>query len=324
MRSDATFSEVGHTRRKCRICYHRAFGFRAISVAFILLICPFYPSCSDPVFTADLHCHSIASDGLLSPADVVRRAAGNGIALLSLTDHDNLGGLSEARMEAEKAGMRFIDGVEISIEWGGVQVHILGYGFDVANATLNAGLASIHDGRLVRAQRMADALAEIGIDGCFEGALRHAGNPRLVSRAHFARHLVERGICEDVRSVFDAYLKPGKPGYVEHRWPSLQDAVDWVSGAGGIAAIAHPTRYKFPNAVLRKLITEFKQLGGQGLEVVSGTLPRSDLALCARLAKQFDLLASCGSDFHGPGESSVDLGRIEPLPDGLTPIWEAF
>lgn len=276
------------------------------------------------VSIVDLHCHSTASDGLLAPADVVRRAADNGVTLLALADHDTLDGLPEARAEAERRGLRFIDGVEISIEWAGAQVHILGHRFDTGNAALIAGLASTRGGRLERARRMADALAAIGLDGCFEGAMRHAGNPRLISRAHFARHLVERGVCKDVRSVFEAYLTPGKPGYVEHRWPSLQDAVGWISEAGGIASVAHPTRYKFPRSALRKLLKEFKAAGGQGLEVVSGAMPRESIASCAHLAKTLGFLATCGSDFHGPDESMADLGRIAPLPDGLTPIWETF
>lgn len=277
-----------------------------------------------PVLIADLHCHSTASDGLLPPADLVRRAADNGVTLLALADHDTLDGLPEARAEAGRHGLRFINGVEISIEWSGAQVHILGHRFDADNAALIAGLTSIHEGRLERAHRMADALAAIGLDGCLDGAMRHAGNPRLISRAHFARHLVERGVCKDVRSVFDAYLTPGKPGYVDHRWPSLQDAVGWVIGADGIASVAHPTRYKFPRNTLRKLLKEFKTAGGQGLEVVSGAMPRESIAQCARMAQEFDFLATCGSDFHGPDESMVDLGRIAPLPDKLTPIWEIF
>ncbi len=284
---------------------------------------PGFPHLS-AVFVADLHCHSTASDGLLAPADLVHRAADNGVTLLALTDHDTLDGLPEARAEAERNGLRFIPGVEISIEWSGAQVHVLGHDFDANNAALIAGLASIHDGRIERARRMAAALAAIGLDGCFEGAMRHAGNPGLISRAHFARHLVERGVCKDVRSVFEAYLVPGKPGYVEHRWPSLQDAVDWVNGAGGLASIAHPTRYNFTRSALRQLLKEFKAAGGRGLEVVSGAMPRESIAQCARLAETLGLAATCGSDFHGAGESLTDLGRIAPLPDGLTPIWELF
>jgi predicted metal-dependent phosphoesterase TrpH len=272
----------------------------------------------------DLHCHSSASDGLLPAADVARRAAANGVEMLSLTDHDNLGGLAEARQIADETGMRFINGVEISIEWGGLQVHVLGYNFDASDAVLNAGLESIRAGRLERARRMALELEKIGIAGSFEGALRYAENPTLVSRAHFARYLVEIGVCKDVRSVFDSYIVPGRPGYVDHRWVTLADAVGWISGAGGIASVAHPGRYKFSRPEMRSLLEEFKTLGGQAVEVISGSHSAENVALFSRLAREFGFMASCGSDFHGPGESYVDLGKIPPLPATLTPVWDAF
>ena len=272
----------------------------------------------------DLHCHSTASDGLLSPADIVRRAAANDVEMLALTDHDNLDGLAEARSVAEAGGMRFVNGVEISIEWGGLQVHVLGYAFDAQAPALTAGLEQIRSGRLDRARRMAAALEQIGIAGVFEGALRYAENPTLVSRAHVARYLVEIGVSKDVRSVFENYIVPGKPGYVEHRWASLADAVGWIHAGGGVAAIAHPGRYKFSRSEMRTMLDEFKALGGRGLEVVSGSHSVDNVSLFGRLAREYGFLASCGSDFHGPGESYVDLGRTSPLPLGLTPIWEAF
>ncbi len=168
--------------------------------------------------------------------------------MLALTDHDDLGGLAAAKVVADETGMRFINGVEISIEWGGLQVHILGLNFDAADAGLNAGLASIRSGRVSRAQRMSAELDKVGIHGCFDGAMRHAENPSLISRSHFARYLVEIGVCKDVRSVFESYIVPGKPGYVDHRWATLEESVRWIVGAGGIAAVAHPGRYKFSKA----------------------------------------------------------------------------
>ena len=272
----------------------------------------------------DLHCHSSASDGLLSPAELVRRAAGNGVTLFSLTDHDDLSGLAAARATADQFGMRFINGVEISIEWSGLQVHVLGYNFDADNERLNAGLETIRSGRITRARRMSEALEKIGIGGCFAGALRYAENPSLISRAHFARYLVEAGVCKDVRSVFDAYIVPGRPGYVDHRWATLEESVGWVVGAGGIAAIAHPGRYKFSRSQMRKMLQEFKQCGGQAIEVVSGSHSADNVTLFGRLAKEFGFMATCGSDFHGPEESYVDLGKIDPLPASLKPVWEAF
>ena len=272
----------------------------------------------------DLHCHSTASDGLLAPAELVRRAAANGVELLALTDHDDLGGLSPARAVAESLGMRFINGVEISIEWGGLQVHILGYNFNAEDAALNTGLASIRSGRIVRAQRMSANLEKAGIPGCFDGAMRFAENPNLISRAHFARYLVECGVCKDVRSVFDSYIVPGRPGYVDHRWAILEESIGWIVGAGGIASIAHPGRYKFSRPEMRSLLDDFKSYGGQAIEIVSGSHSAENVAVFGRLAREYGFMASCGSDFHGPGESYVDLGRIEPLPHDLKPVWEAF
>lgn len=272
----------------------------------------------------DLHSHSNASDGLLEPAELVRRAANNAVELLSLTDHDNLGGLAEARQTAEAIGLRFVDGVEISIEWGGLQVHILGFNFDTGNAALNAGLEWIRSGRLRRARRMADELEKVGLEGCFEGALRHAANPTLISRSHFARYLVERGVCRDVRSVFESYIVPGKPGYVQHQWATLGEALGWIHGAGGVAAIAHPGRYKLSRAELRAMLEEFKSLGGAGLEVISGSHSGDHVACFARLCEEYGFLASCGSDYHGPDESYAEIGRVDALPTGVVPIWEAF
>ena len=276
------------------------------------------------MLNVDLHCHSSASDGLLPAADVARRAFANGVDLLALTDHDNLGGLPAARAVADEVGMGLVNGVEISIEWGGLQVHILGLGFAADDQALNDGLEAIRSGRVVRAQRMSAELEKIGIHCAFEGAMRHAENPTLISRAHFARYLVEAGVCKDVRSVFDAYLIPGRPGYVDHRWATLADSVGWIKGAGGIAALAHPGRYKFSKPQMRLLLEEFKELGGQAIEVISGSHSQENVAVFGRYAREYGFMASCGSDFHGPGESYVDLGKLAPLPSDLKPVWEAF
>jgi predicted metal-dependent phosphoesterase TrpH len=269
----------------------------------------------------DLHSHSSASDGLLSPDEVARRAAANGVDVLALTDHDETSGLPQARAVAEPLGLRFIDGVEISIEWGGLQVHVVGLGFDTRNAALAAGLETIRSGRVERARRMAEELERFGIPGCFDGAMRHAENPALIGRSHFARYLVEIGVSRDVRSVFDTLLVPGKPGYVTHRWATLEEALGWILGAGGVAALAHPGRYKFSRQELRALLGDFKAMGGQAIEVVSGSHSQEQSADFARLAREYGFLASCGSDFHGPGESHVDIGRHAPLPGDLAPVW---
>lgn len=270
----------------------------------------------------DFHCHSSVSDGLLSPPEVARRAAANGVDLWALTDHDDLGGLAEARVVAEEAGMGFVNGVEISIEWHGIPIHVVGLGFDAGHPALVGGLDGLRQGRMERARRMGDALAAIGLPGVYEGALRYVTNPSLISRAHFARYLVSIGIAKDVSSVFLHYLTPGKPGYVDHRWVTLSDAIDWVTTAGGVAVVAHPARYKaLSNGDMRRFLAEFKDLGGRGIEVVCGSHSPDHVLHYARLARHFAFHASRGSDFHGPEESYVDLGRLPQLPEDLKPVW---
>lgn len=269
----------------------------------------------------DFHCHSTVSDGLLPPAEVVARAGGLGVSHLALTDHDDIDGLPEARQAAEALGIGFVNGVEISIEWEGNPIHMVGLGFDASHPGFVTGLDSVRSGRVERARRMGDAFAAIGIHGVFEGAMRHAGNPLLISRAHFARHLVEIGLFKEPRNVFDHYLVPGKPGYVEHRWASLSDALGWIHAAGGVAVLAHPARYKISNAQMRRFLGDFKDLGGQAIEVVCGSHSPDHVLHYARLARHFSFHASRGSDFHGPTESYVDLGRLPNLPEDLKPVW---
>lgn len=271
---------------------------------------------------ADLHCHSTVSDGLLPPGEVVRRARDNGVELLALTDHDEIGGLAEARAEAAAIGLDFVNGVEVSVSWGDDQtVHIVALGFDDGYLPLAAGLAKVRGGRDSRAQRMAAELDKVGIHGAYEGALRYAGNPALISRSHFARYIVELGHAKDVKSVFDWWLAKGKPGYVEHPWATLEDAMAWIQGAGGLAVVAHPGRYRLSKAEMKALFSAFKELGGAGIEVLSGSHSEEHVREYAHLARQYGFLASRGSDFHGPGESYTDLGRLPPLPEDLEPIW---
>jgi len=270
---------------------------------------------------ADLHCHSTASDGTLAPADVVRRAHANGVDLLALTDHDELLGIAEAAAEAADLGLRFVPGVEISVSWLDQTLHIVGLGVDPANEALAAGLAKVRGGRDGRAMRIGEELARIGIHGAFQGALRYVGNPALVSRAHFARYLVEIGIAKNVHDVFLHYLARGKPGYVEHVWATLEDAVGWIKGAGGLAVIAHPGRYRLGNAEMHILFEQFRDLGGEAVEVSCGAHDGGQLLAFARMARKYGLLASRASDFHGPEDSPIDLGRASPLPPDLTPVW---
>lgn len=276
---------------------------------------------SSPVLNADLHCHSVCSDGVLRPAELAARAHANGVGLWALTDHDEVAGLAEARAAARELGMPFLDGIEISVTWTQQTVHIVGLRIDPADAALNAGLDGIRAGRLERARRMADGLLALDIPGSYEGALAYAGNPRLVSRTHFARFLVERGHCANLQAAFDRYLGDGKPAYAPGRWASLAEAVGWITAAGGRAVIAHPGRYRYTPMQFAALFDEFKALGGQAIEVVTGSHWPEQYGQYADVARRYGFLASCGSDFHSPSESRKDLGSMPPLPAGLKPVW---
>lgn len=273
------------------------------------------------VMNADLHCHSTVSDGLLSPADVARRAHANGVDLLALTDHDEVGGIDEAQAVADELGLGFAPGVEISVSFAGETIHIVGLGIDHRHPELVAGLRQVREGRDARAARIGDELARVGIPGALEGARGFAGNPALVSRAHFARFLVTSGVMPDVKTVFDHYLVRGKPGFVEHEWAQLEEAVGWIRAAGGIAVVAHPARYRLSTADMKRLFDRFQAAGGEAVEVVSGAHTPEEAARFACEARRRGLLASRASDFHGEKESAVDLGRCNPLPPDLTPVW---
>lgn len=274
------------------------------------------------ILNADLHCHSVVSDGTLTPEALAARAAANGVELWALTDHDEVGGQERAAAAAKACGIRYLCGVEISVTFLNQTVHILGLGVDPENIALREGLTATRGGRTARARDMAAELARVGIPGVFEGALKYVGNPELISRSHFARYLVEAGICPDTNSVFRKYLAQGKPGYVPHRWASLGDAVGWITGAGGVAVIAHPARYKFSANEEFALFTEFKGHGGAGVEVVTGSHTSAEYLTYGAAAKDYGLAASRGSDFHSPNESHTDLGSLPYLPGTLTPVWE--
>ena len=277
----------------------------------------------------DLHCHSNVSDGLLTPTDLVARAAGRGVKFLALTDHDDVAGLAEAAEAAARHGIQFINGVEVSVSWRSHTLHIVGLRIDPNHVPLAEGLRTIRNGRGARAELMAQSLAKAGIGGALEGAYRYAANPSIIGRTHFARFLVESGYSRDVRSVFKNYLVKGKPGYVPHQWALLPDVIGWIRGSGGVAVLAHPGRYtsgrkKMGRTTLRELLREFTDLGGQGIEVVSGAHTPEQYAEFARYAEEFGLCASCGSDFHGPGESYRDVGGLPDLPLGCRPVWQLW
>lgn len=269
----------------------------------------------------DLHCHSTVSDGLLTPAQLVEHAAARGVTMLALTDHDDIGGLDEARRVAAEKNITFINGVEISVNWRDQTLHIVGLGIDPDYPQLAQGLVSIRDGRTVRARNIAAQLDKFGIHGSFEGACSHAGDGQLIGRMHFARFLVQRGYAKDAKSVFKKYLVKGKPGYAPHIWVPLSDAISWIRGSGGRAVIAHPGRYKLGRDALDELLLEFRALGGEAIEVVTSSHTPEQSLLFARHTQRLGLLASRGSDFHGPGESYFDLGRMPELPPDCTPIW---
>lgn len=274
------------------------------------------------ILNADLHCHSVISDGTLTPETLAERAKTNGIELWSLTDHDEVSGQQRAMAAAQAQGLPYLTGTEISVTFAGETVHIVGLGFDADNAALKQGLHNTRGGREQRAMEMSDSLAKAGIHGAFDGALKFVGNPELISRTHFARFLVESGVCRETSEVFRKYLTEGKAGYVAHRWATLHDAVSWITQAGGIAIIAHPGRYKFTANEEYALFTEFKAHGGRAVEVVTGSHTRQEYVKYAETAKEFGLAASRGSDFHSPDESHTDLGALPFLPDDLTSVWE--
>jgi hypothetical protein len=272
---------------------------------------------------ADLHCHSRASDGAYPPAEVAARAASHGVNLWALTDHDTLDGVAQAQAAAAQLGMDFLTGVEISVTYAGKTVHIVGLGMDVGNAALVQGLAQTRRGRAGRMQAMADKLALLGIADAYAGALAFADSEDGLSRTHLAQFLVQAGHCSSMQAAFDQYLADGKPAFVPFQWAKLQDAVGWIRGAGGVAVVAHPARYKFADALEQAFFADFVAAGGQALEIMTGSHQQHELAHYADLAQQFGLAHSCGSDFHGVGHEDYDLGHYPFIKlSGLTPVWD--
>jgi predicted metal-dependent phosphoesterase TrpH len=269
----------------------------------------------------DLHCHSSVSDGALPPEAVAAYARNGGVDVWALTDHDEVGGVKHARFAALQLGMRFVAGVEISVTWANETVHIVGLQVNEDDPRLVKGLADTRNGRDQRGREIAARLAQAGIPGAYEGALKYVGNPDLLSRTHFARYLCEIGACSSTADVFRKYLTEGRPGYVPHRWATLSDAVAWIRGAGGIPVVAHPGRYRFSETAEAALFDEFKQLGGNTIEVVTGSHTPDQYALYAEVARRHGFMASRGTDFHAPGEARVEFDQLPPLPSNLKPVW---
>lgn len=269
----------------------------------------------------DLHNHSTRSDGLLSPTRLIELAARNGVDVVALTDHDTTAGVEEAADAAQAAGIRFVAGVEISVSWGETTLHVVGLGVDSRAPALEAGLRSLREGRVGRARRIAAELERLGFPDMLEGALALAGSELKLSRAHFARHLVERGGAKHTQAAFDKYLGRGRPAYVAHRWTTLENAVSWIRGAGGTAVLAHPGRYDLKPMMRSELLREFREFGGAAIEVVTGSHRPQEYALWQREALAHGFMASRGADYHGPGESPHEPGSLPPLHGSLTPVW---
>jgi predicted metal-dependent phosphoesterase TrpH len=271
----------------------------------------------------DLHCHSRASDGALSPEELVARAVQRGVGTLALTDHDSVAGLERAATAAQDLGLRLIPGVELSISWGGQCIHLVGLGIDPASAPLRAGLAALKEIRETRAAEMGRKLEKLGFAG-YHAAARELAGEGMITRTHFARALVLGGAVHDDKAAFERFLARGKPAFVRTDWAKLEDALAWITGAGGVAVLAHPRRYGLTASRLRAFLEEFRSGGGQGIEVVCGNSSPEDIRDIAQLARRFDLLASAGSDFHTPEHVWVELGRLAPLPEDLTPVWSLW
>ena len=272
----------------------------------------------------DLHNHSTRSDGLLSPTALVELAVRTGTEGLALTDHDTVDGIEEAAAAAARLGIEFVPGVEVSVSWGETTVHVVGLQVDPTSRELREGLDSIRSGRLARAQRIGEALARVGFEGTFDGAMALAKDERLLSRTHFARHLAERGAVRDTQQAFDKYLAKGKPAFIPHRWAALVDAVRWIRSAGGVAVMAHPGRYDLKPMMREELLKEFRAYGGEAIEVVTGSHRPQEYSLWQREALAHGFMASRGADYHGPGESPYEPGTLPALHASLTPVWSKW
>ncbi len=274
-------------------------------------------------FCIDLHCHSTASDGALSPADLVDRAAAKGVTHLALTDHDTVAGLSAAASSAAQKGISLIAGTELSCVWRSHTVHIVGLDFDPENTDFRNALERQNRNRWARAGAIADKLSKTGVENLLDKATTKAGGD-VPGRPHFARALIDEGVVKDSAQAFKRYLGQGKPGDVKAFWPELGEVVQWILGAGGVAVLAHPRKYKLTATRLRALVSDFKSAGGKAMEVSISGQSSGDLGFIAELCRRENLLASQGSDFHFPGAPWCELGRIAKMPDGIEPVWHHF
>jgi predicted metal-dependent phosphoesterase TrpH len=268
----------------------------------------------------DLHSHSILSDGALSPTELVQRAKQQGVSALALTDHDSVAGLAEARACATQIELTFINGIELSCQWQNYTLHIVGLGINPEHAELLAATQQLQQTRHIRAEKIAAKLAKKGIPNALDFILPAVG-VGMVTRSHFAHFLVEQQHVNTQQQAFDRYLGKGKAAYVATQWAEMGEAIHWINEAGGVAVLAHPLRYKFSSNLLKRLLQAFVDVGGRGIEVVTGRSNPDDIQRVSRFAEQFNLAASVGSDFHAP-EQWLELGRLAPLPPTLKPIWQ--
>lgn len=269
----------------------------------------------------DLHCHSTISDGLLAPEDLVAHAAVHGVKVLALTDHDDVAGLARARKAALAHGIQFVNGVEISVTWKKRTLHIVGLRVDDQDEDLLHAFEQVRIGRETRAQQIGHDLARVGIAGAYEGA-KAIAKQSIITRSHFAQFLVQSGHAKNTKSVFKKYLVKGKPGFVDHQWMTLEQAVTLIKNAGGQAVLAHPGRYDLGFINMHLLLNEFRGYGGEAIEVVTGSHQPPQFQQFATLAHRFSLKSSQGSDYHGPGISYMEMGRLPTLPMGCVPVWQ--
>ena len=268
----------------------------------------------------DLHCHSTASDGALSPTELVRRAHEHGVTSLALTDHDTVSGISEAQREAKATGIHLIPGIELSASWQNKCFHIVGLGIDPDYPQLREATFNLQVMRMERAEKIAEKLEKKRIPGALE-AVKKAAGEGMITRSHFADFLLSQFHVSTQQEAFDRYLGAGKAAFVSTTWSDLELAVNWITGSGGVAVLAHPLRYKLTASWMKRLLTAFKQAGGLGIEVVTGRYNADEIRTVAAYATRFELAGSVGSDFHNPANPWVELGRLGTLPESINPVW---
>ena len=270
------------------------------------------------MMNVDLHCHTNLSDGALSPQDLVALAQQRKVDMLAITDHDNIDCYQEINRSTDE--LNIITGVELSTTWRNIGIHIVGLNIDLSNSRLLQGIDYQTKARALRAQLIDRKLSDLGFDNCLEGARRYSGGNQI-GRPHFAQHLVEIGAVSNMQQAFKRYLGAGKAGDIKQQWAELGDVISWIKSAGGVAVLAHPTKYNMTRTKLCLLLDDFVQLGGEAIEVISGSQTNSITQSMSKLCQQFNLLASCGSDFHAPSQPWAALGMISKLPDNNIPVW---